>query len=100
MLTISGEHQKVRSRKLVSNTPAWPAFSATLRRSAFFWASCRASISASSWRLRASMSISTPTTLVSVPEASLWTTLLRSTQRTSPSGRTTRVSRGSIFSVS
>ncbi len=45
------------------------------------------------------MSITTPTTLEVAPEGSLCTTDLRSTQRTSPSGRTTRVSSGSILSV-
>ncbi len=57
MISVNwGEHQKVRFLKSVSNTPARPASSATFRRSALRWACRRASASASSWRLRASMS--------------------------------------------
>ncbi len=50
------EHQKVRFLKSVSNTPACPASSAIFSRSAVCCASWRSSATASSWRLRASMS--------------------------------------------
>ncbi len=52
----SGEHQKLCSLKLVSKAPACAASIASFSRSALVRRSCRASASASSWRLRVSMS--------------------------------------------
>ncbi len=96
----SGEHQKVPACRSVSNTPARAVSSARLSRSAFHCASSRASISASSWRLRSSMSSSTPTTFSSLPSGALCTTERMSIQRLSPEGSISRHSCGPTCRVS
>ncbi len=88
----SGEHQKLRAFRSTSKTPARAAFSARPRRSALRCACRRAVVSASSWRLRASMSSTRPTTLRRRPSAASCCSAWACTQRISPDGSTMRKS--------
>ncbi len=90
----SGEHQKVRCRKSVSNTPARAASSARPSRSAFTWASWRASWAASRSRLRASTSSTRPQIFSGRPSASRVISAWTWTQRVSPVGSRMRMSSG------
>ncbi len=96
MISISsGEHQKVRWVKSVSNTPACAASSASDRRSALSCASRRIQLIASSWRLRPSMSTTRPVSLAVEPSGRRVSLICTWIQRTAPLGRRMRVSRAS-----